>query len=52
MVWVIQVWSNGAWQNARHAISGIPLMYPRKSAAQIALRSLPRGRYRILQVKD
>jgi hypothetical protein len=51
MIWVIQQWTNGKWDNSRHP-DGQPMWYPRKSAAQIALRSLSRGRYRIIQVRD
>jgi len=61
VIWVIQQWqakpgvgetaSMGLWENVRHP-DGMPMMYSRKCEAQIALRALPRGRYRITSVRD
>ena len=50
MVWIIQQWVFGQWAN-RMGPHG-PMYFGRKCEAQIALRSLPRGRYRIVQVRD
>jgi len=53
MVWIIQMWAAGAWHNLRNPATLVTIWYSRKSAAQIALRSLPAGnRYRITQIKD
>jgi hypothetical protein len=51
MVWIIEKWINGGWRPVRHG-NGMPLYYPRKCVAQIALRALPRGRYRIISVRN
>jgi hypothetical protein len=50
MIWVIQQWLDGAWCNYYHGNE--VRCYSRKSEAQIALRILPHGRYRIISVRD
>lgn len=51
MIWLIQQWHKGDWHNLRD-IHGAPVWYFRKCDAQIWLRKLPQGRYRIVKIKD
>lgn len=50
MVWVIDQWLDGAWC-VKFGLHG-PMYFNRKCEAQIALRTLPKGRYRIRSVRD
>lgn len=50
-IYVIQRYAHPGWLSLKDR-QGIVIWYYRRCDAQIALRALPRGRYRIAKIRD